>query len=282
MPPALHPAHAGIADYVARLPGAATADAPLVRTDAGRVAGRFGPYLIESAFTPVADAAGSVSGHAARMRVRRDGTDVTSDALFDAVADDDELVRLDRLARSVHAINYFGSAAAGRRLHLGVHARLLSAVPDEHGRAFQRVLGALGVPSTDVVIHIPDEANEHALLVTSTTANYRFRGFAVGLTVPEWGGEAFAAFVDRLRYFVPDILRVPCDAEGALGTLEPVVRHIRAPQLKLMAAGLRAPAALDAALAHGFDLVEGEALETRQDAAPAHRPAAPGVVRVGP
>jgi EAL domain-containing protein (putative c-di-GMP-specific phosphodiesterase class I) len=282
MPPALHPANAGIADYVARLPGAASVDAPLVRTDAGRVAGHFGPWLIESAFTPVADAAGTVTGHAARMRVRRDGMDVVADALFDSVTDDDELVRLDRLARSVHAINYFGRAPADRRLHLGVHARLLSAVPDEHGRAFQRVLGALGVPAGDVVIHIPDEANEHALLVTSTTANYRFRGFAVGLTVPEWGGEAFAAFVDRLRYFVPDILRVQCDADGALGSLSQVVRHIRAPQLKLMACGLREPAALDAALAHGFDLVEGEALETRSDATASQKTHDPDVARARP
>ena len=104
-------------------------------------------------------------------------------SLADAAVDVD-LVLLDRLCRTVHALNFFapaGAASALTPLVLNVDARLLHAVPERHGEFFGKVLGLLGVSPKQIVIDI----RTHQLLDLSRLrqilASYRRHGFKVAV-----------------------------------------------------------------------------------------------------
>src|SRR5690606_19665452 len=98
---------------------------------------------------------------------------------FALAAEDPLLVRLDRLCRTVHALNYFDRAPEENLLHLTVQARLLESVKDGHGRAFERVLDLIGVETSRVVIDIPPAVNRDPRLFRHVTANYRSRGYRI-------------------------------------------------------------------------------------------------------
>ncbi len=107
-------------------------------------------------------------------------------SLADATVDVD-LITLDRLCRTVHAMNFFAPIDAPGRLSaltplvLNVDARLLHAVPERHGEFFGKVLGLLGVSPERIVIDI----RTHQLLDLSRLrqilASYRRHGFSVAV-----------------------------------------------------------------------------------------------------
>ena len=84
------------------------------------------------------------------------------------------LVKLDRLCRTVHALNYFRAASGQANLFVTVQPRLLESVKDDHGEAFAKVLDLIGIPTSRVVIEIPADVNRNWKLLT-----------VVGLTVRE-------------------------------------------------------------------------------------------------
>lgn len=191
--------------YLDRLEATASESSPLHRVGPRRVAGRFYGATLTSVFQPVVDARGRVAGHAAYVRSHAGSGDAELSPwqVFARAAGDDDLVRLDRLCRTVHAVNYFAHAAPAWRLHLAVEHRLLVAVPGEHGRTFEGVLRAFGIATSRVVIELPASACESPAMLAGVLSNYRHRGYAVAVRVP-----ATAEALGRVAPFRPDIVRL--------------------------------------------------------------------------
>lgn len=79
-----------------------------ISTD-GRVFVRFANLFLESTFKPIVDTAtGKLHGHAASLRAYSFSTrlPVRPEAVFVLPSDDEEFVYLDRLVRTLHALNY--------------------------------------------------------------------------------------------------------------------------------------------------------------------------------
>src|SRR2546423_9919877 len=115
---------------------------------------------LTSTFQPVVSACdGAVRGHHALVRAAdRHGNAVEPSALFAHVEDGDALADLDRLTRALHAVNYFATSGDGCRLFVTVDSRRLAAAPDDHRRHFDALLTALGVPTSPVVVCLPEAA----------------------------------------------------------------------------------------------------------------------------
>jgi EAL domain-containing protein (putative c-di-GMP-specific phosphodiesterase class I) len=187
----------------------------------GRVVGKLhGSYIssIFQAWRRPHD--GAAVAHEAYARSHsKNGEDISPWQLFAEAEVDHQLVALDRLCRTVHALNYFAGddrGLPGLPLVLNVDARLLQAVPDRHGEFFGKVLGLLGVAPERIVIDIRTAQTFDLTRLRRVIANYRQHGFQVAVNAE---GVIHARSLANL--LAPDFLMIEADVfpAAALATL---------------------------------------------------------------
>lgn len=185
-PPPRSPAPPRTHDFLDRLPLERQPGRSLRRVDGVGVVGEWFGCELSSVYQPILDAASRrIVGHEAFLRVLGSGRrELSPWLLFSVNADDERLVALDRLARTVHALNFVAAPADDDALlFLNVHGRLLAAVGDDHGAAFRRVVDAIGLPPERVVIETPLVASSQVDLLSFVLRNYRHHGFRVAVNV---------------------------------------------------------------------------------------------------
>ncbi|MDX3904337.1 MAG: EAL domain-containing protein [Pigmentiphaga sp.] len=149
----------------------------------GTVLGRFYEFQLASGFQPVMrlDTRTPIGYDAYARSHATDGDVISPWGLFSRAADDATLVRLDRLCRLVHTLNYFSQADATLPLYLRVHGRLLAAITRDHGQAFRRMIEALELSPSRIVLQLPAEAARDVLLSGIVLGNYKKAGFQAGV-----------------------------------------------------------------------------------------------------
>lgn len=212
--------------YLAAVASGAHAD-ELRPGDGGQVVGRFLWCEMASAFQSVVALDGKSTVCALQALARLAGnpaSDRSPWGLFEVAATDADLVQLDRRARLVHTLNFFAAGACDLDLHLCVHARLLSAVPTDHGRAFGRVLDSLELPPRRIVIVLPTLPAGAERLLAQVLASYRQHGFRVATT------PGSLAQLDALTARLPaDLVRIDQRLlDGAASDSAPVLARARA------------------------------------------------------
>ncbi len=147
----------------------------------GTVAARFLQSRVTSAFQPIVRASdGGIAGHHALLRVSDRGEKSAAPwRVLAQAATDDMLVQLDRLCRTVHALNYFPREISSRTLYLNVDPRLLAIVDDDHGAYFDLILVALGIAPKRVAIVLPADALDDPVTFVRAAISYRMRGYRV-------------------------------------------------------------------------------------------------------
>lgn len=159
----------------------------LRRAADGSVIGDWYGCQLSSVFQPIVDPrSGRRIGYEAFLRCHGRGVrELSPWALFATGADDDQVIALDRLARTLHTLNHLvaGAADDDSLLFLNVHGRLLAGVASDHGFAFRRVVDALGLDPARIVIETPQAALEHVDLLAFVHRNYRQNGFQVAANV---------------------------------------------------------------------------------------------------
>jgi EAL domain-containing protein (putative c-di-GMP-specific phosphodiesterase class I) len=213
--------------YLTRLSDATGAASSIWLDHEGKAQGRFFNCTMSSAFQPIRQvdtgAVRAYEGVARSVSAQDKGLSLWK--LLDHAASDDESIELDRLCRMLHAINFFRQAddAVGGNdgaadLYLNVHDRLLSAVSSNHGHAFRRILDALELPLSRVVLQLPVATPQQGWLLNYVSDNYRRNGFRFAVNVDS-AADAIAV-LDRLR---PDVFkldtRVLHDTTGLLELL---------------------------------------------------------------
>ena len=185
---------------------------PLSIGDTGAVIAQFYRSYIRSAFQPLVRARDhAVVGHQALLRVEStSGESVAPWSLFAQASSDAALVRLDRLCRTVHALNYFPSTDASTTLFLNIDRRLLTGVAADHGAFFEAVLALIGVPTSRVAIVMPPEAIENPVAFVRAAISYRIRGYRVLVPVRS------IADAELSHVFLADPHFVSIDAPQAL------------------------------------------------------------------
>lgn len=120
--------------YLERLATGAAPSSSLRLSGDGEVQGHIFNCWLGSAFHPIRElGSGKITAFAGRVRgVSAEDQGLPVWNYLDGAASDDESIALDRLCRTLHAINFFQRGETGA-LHLNVHDRLLSAVSSNHG-----------------------------------------------------------------------------------------------------------------------------------------------------
>jgi EAL domain-containing protein (putative c-di-GMP-specific phosphodiesterase class I) len=147
----------------------------------GTVTAQFFQSRLTSAFQPIVRAAdGGIAGHHALLRVFDEAGEAAAPwSVFAQASQDPMLVQLDRLSRTVHALNYFPAQEQGRTLFLNVEQRLLSFVAEDHGAYFEVILGLLGIAPARVAIVMPAGVLDDPVTFVRAAISYRIRGYRV-------------------------------------------------------------------------------------------------------
>ena len=225
---------------------------PAFRVVAGKgIVGKFYGATISSTFQTLLDpASGTVIGHEALAR-----SDSANDSgqspwgLFADTASDEHLIALDRLCRTIHALNFraAGLSAGGSALLLEVHERLLHAVPHGHGTFFRQVLELIGVPPARIIIDIPRLQSSDVHWLRRVVGSYQSAGFGVAIAV----SSALQAklYATLLR---PQWIRLPPEL-----IRNETVRALHALQVGIIGAGVEQTATHARCLSAGLDMLQG-------------------------
>jgi EAL domain-containing protein (putative c-di-GMP-specific phosphodiesterase class I) len=236
----------------------ATTDYRLQRLEDEWVVAHFAHSRLSSVFQPVlAASALEVVGHAAFIRGEPDNKNILSPwEIFSLAKEDSVLVKLDRLCRTVHALNYFGAASGSGDLFVSVQPRLLESVKDDHGSAFATVLDLIGIPTSRVVIEIPREVNRNWKLLGRVIGNYRSRGYRIAAnhtgTCDNW--------MEELGSLYPDMVKLEAWSLRSRYGTRAAVDSIHQFGGKVLVHEIETIQHKDAALQEGADLLQGRAL----------------------
>jgi len=227
---------------------------------------------LTSTFQAVVSAAdGGVRGHHALLRAAdAKGNAIEPLELFAHAGDGAAVASLDRLARSLHAVNYFGGSAEEKRLFVGIDARMLAAAPDELGRYFDALLATLGVPTSRIVVCLGEAALEDPVTFVRACLAYAIRGYRV---LAELRHDAHA---DLEHVFLGDPHYVAIDASCLGDTacrqkVHAIVDALRQRGIQPVARRVETQSHAEAARDMGFALLQG-----RYVAEPVLKPALSG------
>ena len=230
------------------------ADTPLSIGDNGAVVAQFYRTRITSVFQPLVSARdGAVAGHHALLRVASGGESVAPWSLFAQALDDEALVQLDRLCRTVHALNYFLRREPQGRLFLNIERRLLTGVKADHGAYFEAILALIGVAPERVVIVMPPGAIEEPVAFVRAAISYRIRGYRVMVPIRS------IADAELSHVFLADPHFVAIDGPEALAGpgAQQFLKALAQRGTHLVARGVEDDAHRGSALAHGVELLQG-------------------------
>jgi EAL domain-containing protein (putative c-di-GMP-specific phosphodiesterase class I) len=174
---------------------------------------RFGNQNFGNRFIPIIDElSNTVIGYESQLGVQTAvGSAIPVDDVFDALSDLDEVVFLDRITRTLQALNF--SVVPGHRgafLSLGIQPRHILGVSSGHGRTFDTILGDCGLATAKVLLHTTIPAPEHFAHFRRALFSYSAFGYRVGVHIKS--AQDWASY--RAWNLTPDylFLHEPVDA----------------------------------------------------------------------
>lgn len=93
---------------------------------------------------------------------------------------DAEIVALDRLARTLHALNFLAQADGGD-LHLNVDSHHLVAVATDHGRVFEQILGQCGLAPAHIVLEVSEYDIRDRTLLRAALFSWQARAYLIAI-----------------------------------------------------------------------------------------------------
>ena len=231
------------------------------RTPDAIVAASFLRSRLTSVFQPIVEAGSErLVGRQGLLRVFDGaGAAVAPWGLFAQAASDADLVQLDRLARTLHAINYLRTADTGTSLFLHVEPRLLSSVRADHGAWFAEVLEALGLSTRHVTIVLPAAAVEDPVTFVRAAISYRIRGYRVAARIQSPG----SAELSHLLLAEPHFVAIDAPAGPEIAPTARLVADLSRQAIRTIARRVESDAHAGAARSAGFHLLQGWHLAPR-------------------
>ncbi len=175
-----------------------------LETQGEEVISKYIGLWLHSAFQPIVDAkTGIPLGHEALLRPSIGPDSVNPQFAFSFADSQGKLVKLDRVARTLHTLNYLNLPENRGLLFLNVHPKLLVSV-NAHGKVFERILHTHSVPTQNVVIEVLENAVEIDKQLSEAITNYRDRGYQIA--IDDFGSKH--SNLDRLWHVSPDFIKL--------------------------------------------------------------------------
>lgn len=231
-------------------------DQPFVAAD-GRVFLHYANIRLESVFLPIVDTrSGQLHGHAASIQAfgLSNRLPMAAEAVFVLPSDDEEFVYLDRLVRTLHALNYLTKPIRGNLL-LQVHARHVLSVPADHGLAFEEILRPCGLFPEQITLEIATDGIEDSAHLIRAVTSYRSRGYAIAI---DRFGRSKLDF-SQLRALQPDIVKLDQQLLASSRPLRRIIDNLHQIPAKVMIKGSDTTKLRKFALGTQIDLLQAHA-----------------------
>lgn len=168
------------------------------------VVSKFIGLWLHSAFQPIISSqSGEPLGYEALLRPSIGPEAVSPVFAFEFADKQGRLVKLDRIARTLHMLNYLSLPDNRGLLFLNVHPKLLVSV-NTHGKVFERILHTYSVPTHQVVIEVLENEVEVDKQLTEAIGNYRDRNYKIA--IDDFGSKH--SNLDRLWRISPDFIKL--------------------------------------------------------------------------
>jgi EAL domain-containing protein (putative c-di-GMP-specific phosphodiesterase class I) len=250
-----------------------------LRLEQGRVIGLFRGLCLRSTFASIVDMSGGLLGHQALLQVYdRNQCPLASWVPYAmACLDDQAVVYLDRLCRTLHTLNGLVHAESAWLL-LDVHPRHVQEVRQDHGKVFQRILRLCGLQPRHIVLRFRTAEQLDFAHLGRALEYFRARSFAIALVD---SGDAERNRFEQLLELAPDFVHIERPrrplAPGDL-TARLVSRILLARQrnCRVLVQGIDSPAQVELAWLAGVDGIQGDYAERNR---PAPSPLLEGVCK---
>jgi EAL domain-containing protein (putative c-di-GMP-specific phosphodiesterase class I) len=232
-----------------------------LETDHEEVQSRFSGLRLRSEFQPIFDTGKSqgLLGYEAFLRPSTGIEAVSPHFAFTMADSQDRLVKLDRVARTLHMLNYLNLPEDKGLLFLNVHPKLLVSVTT-HGKVFEHILHIHSVPTTQVVLEIMENAVEADKQLIEAVENYRDRGFKIA--IDDFGSKH--SNLDRLWKLTPNFVKLDLSIIKQAETdnkvrrvLPKLIEIVQALGAQAIIEGIENEVQLDIALDAGARLLQG-------------------------
>ncbi|HEX6734145.1 MAG TPA: EAL domain-containing protein [Azonexus sp.] len=230
-------------------------DQPFVSTN-GRVFLHYANIRLESQFLPIVETAtGKLHGHAASFQAFGlfNQIPLLPEAVFVLPTDDAEFIYLDRLVRTLHALNYLTRPARGNLL-LKVHARHVLSVPADHGLAFEEILKPCGLFPEQITLEIDIDGIEDRDHLVRAVQSYRSRGY--GIAAGRFGRSSID--FGLLRDIAPDIVKLDLLLLTSSRPLARIIDNIQQLPAKVLIEGRDSAMLRRSVVASGIDLLQAQ------------------------
>lgn len=153
-----------------------------IETEQDEVLSRFSGLRLRSEFQPIFDTGKSegLLGYEALLRPSTGIEAVSPGFAFNMADSEGKLVKLDRVARTLHVLNYLTLPEKRGLLCLNVHPKLLTSVTT-HGKVFEQILHRHSVPTREVVIEISESEIVSDSALRDAIDNYRDCGYRIAI-----------------------------------------------------------------------------------------------------
>ena len=235
---------------------------PFVAAD-GRVFIHYAGIRLESKFLPIVNTvSGAFHGHASTIQAfgLANNIPMMPEAVFVLPSDDEEFVHLDRLVRTLHALNYLTRPTRGNLL-LRVHPRHILSVPANHGLAFEEILRPSGLFPDQITLEIDTDTDavENSAHFVHAIASYRSRGYSIavsnfGRTQLDFG---------FLREIQPDIVKLSPFLLGSSRPLGRIIDNIHKLQARVLIEGIDTGKLCQSAADLDVDLLQAHTTDHR-------------------
>ena len=230
-----------------------------------RIRAHYASFELDSLFQPVFDfKKRKVIGHEALLASVSSGgfsmvgNVLTPQRVFTLAANED-ITFIDRLARTLHSLNYLLQGAKGL-LHLNVHPHHLLAVSMDHGRVFEGILRQCGLETRNIVLEIPEYAVPEKKRLADAVNAWQQKGYRIA--IDNIGREQ--AQVSRIRKLKPDYLKIDSKLINAAlldvrqrRVLAKVVQTAKEDNIAVIAAGIETHAQLDLLHELAIEIAQG-------------------------
>ena len=171
----------------------------------GDIEGRFIGLELKSVFQPIYDLSSNKPfGYEALLRAfDNKKVEIPPLKAFEHAEIAGQLIKFDRVCRTLHTLNFLNLPTERGRLFLNVHPQLLVTV-NSHGKVFERVLHDYSVSTSQVVIEIPESAVAQEGLLEYAIDNYHERGYKIA--IDNFGCDHTS--LERLWRLSPDFVKI--------------------------------------------------------------------------
>ncbi|MCW5597986.1 MAG: EAL domain-containing protein [Nitrosomonas sp.] len=235
-------------------------DYPLQLIEKGWVMGSYYNCQLSSVFQPIFDTVEKKTiGHAAYTRSESIGQIASSPwHTYTLASDDKQLAKLDRLCRTIHALNYYGTIPDQKgKLFVNVQPQLLESVKDDHGQAFAHVLGLIKISPTRLVIEIPKETNRDRRLLRKVIQNYHSSGYQIATNFDSASSDWVLELIMELGGSYPDIMRIQIRELLQRSAIAPLIETIHRFGAIVLAYDIETADQATQAIDRGVDYLQG-------------------------